>query len=74
MNENWTILRLEQNPFAGHLLSGALQGVRSLGFSLSGGAYRIAYFLHQDKKVCLVFMIGSHENFYEIAERRFRPL
>lgn len=68
------ILRLEQDPHTGHLLSGALRGVRSLEFSLPGGAYRAAYDLDTEKRVCLVFLIGPHENFYEKAERRYRSI
>lgn len=40
-----SILELEQNPHAGHPLLGGLRGVRSLKFSLPGGAYRVAYIL-----------------------------
>lgn len=67
-----TISTLAQNPKAGHLLSGLLRGVRSLEFSLPGGAYRAAYVLQTERHVCLVFLIGPHENFYEKAERRYR--
>lgn len=63
---------LATNPLSGHALTGSLRGVRSLEFSAPGGAYRAAYIVHRD--VCIVFMVGPHENFYKIAERRYRAL
>ncbi|MGB4097212.1 MAG: type II toxin-antitoxin system RelE/ParE family toxin, partial [Acetomicrobium sp.] len=67
------ILALKQNPYLGHQLKGSLLGVRSLEFSLKGVAYRAAYIVQEDDKTCLVFMIGSHEGFYQKAARRQRP-
>ncbi len=43
-------------------------------FSLPGGAFRAAYIVREAEKVCLVFLVGPHENFYEKAERRYRAL
>ena len=68
------LLRLEQTPMEGHPLAGSLRGARALEFSLPGGAYRAAYIVNMDDHVCLVFLIGPHENFYEKAERRYRAL
>jgi mRNA-degrading endonuclease RelE of RelBE toxin-antitoxin system len=66
---------LKKNPQKGHLLSGSLQGVRSLEFSLQGsGQYRAAYlFLEKENKVT-VFLVGPHENFYDEANRRAKLL
>ena len=62
---------LKNNPNKGHPLSGSLQGVRSLEFSLKGsGQYRAAYFyIIKDHKVT-IFMVGPHENFYKQAQKR----
>lgn len=69
------ILQLESNPHRGHTLTGSLRGSRSLEFSLKGsGQYRAVYFVLDDEKVCLVFIVGSHENIYEKAERRVAAL
>lgn len=68
------IVVLEQHPLAGHDLAGSLHGVRSLEFSLPGGAYRAAYTINAEHEVCLVFLIGPHESFYEKAQRRYRAL
>ncbi|UOF88765.1 type II toxin-antitoxin system RelE/ParE family toxin [Fodinisporobacter ferrooxydans] len=68
------ILALETDPYIGHTLSGSLRGVRSLEFSLPGGAYRAAYVVLENQEVCLIFIVGPHENFYDEAERRYRAL
>ena len=68
------ILVLEKNPHKGHVLSGTLKGVRSLEFSLPGGAYRAAYVVLDTERICLVFILGPHEGFYKQAERRTRAL
>jgi len=65
-------MKLREDFNAGHTLSGTLRGVRSLEFSAPGGDYRAAYVI--DGEDCLVFLVGSHENFYKEAERRYRSL
>ena len=62
------------SPRKGHTLSGSLQGVRSLEFSLPGGAYRAAYVIREEEQECLVFLVGPHEGFYERAKRRATAL
>jgi mRNA-degrading endonuclease RelE of RelBE toxin-antitoxin system len=68
------LLALEHNPTAGHTLKGSLDGARSLEFSLPGGAYRAAYIVLVEERVCLVFQVGPHEGFDEKAERRYQAL
>lgn len=69
------LLQLESNPHRGHTLAGSLRGARSLEFSLKGGGqYRAVYLVLDDEKVCLVFIVGPHENIYEKAERRVAAL
>lgn len=68
------LMQLEQDPLKGHTLTGALRGVRSLEFSLPGGAYRAAYVVMENGDICLIFIVGSHGNFYEEAVRRYRAL
>ncbi len=65
---------LRTAPYTGHALAGNLKGVRSLEFSLPGGAYRAAYVLDEARLRCLVIAVGPHENFYRLAERRFASL
>jgi len=56
-------------------LTGNLRGCRSLGFSLKGsGQYRAVYVVLDDESVCLVFIVGPHENIYGKAERRLDAL
>jgi hypothetical protein len=62
---------LETEPTRGHILTGSLRGTRSLEFSLNGsGVYRAVYIVRNDRRVCLVFIVGPHENIYDRAERR----
>jgi addiction module RelE/StbE family toxin len=70
-----TLLTLEDDPYRGHTLTGSLRGARSLEFTLKGGgAYRAVYVVHTDDRVCIVFIVGLHENLYDKAERRFGAL
>ena len=66
--------RLMDNPLAGHPLTGELKGLRSLEFSLPGGAYRAVYALKPKEQVCLVVIVGPHERLYERAARRVAAL
>lgn len=68
------LLALKQDPYKGHALKGSLRGARALEFSLKGVAYRAAYVVLEEEKVCLVFMVGPHEGFYQKAERRVKAL
>jgi hypothetical protein len=55
-------------------LKESLKGVRALEFSLKGVTYRAAYVVAEVERVCLVFMVGPHEGFYQKAERRVKAL
>jgi mRNA-degrading endonuclease RelE of RelBE toxin-antitoxin system len=69
------ILKLRADPYLGHTLAGNLKGLRSLEFSLrGGGAYRAVYVLNEEARVCIVFIVGAHENIYAKAERRLAAL
>ena len=70
-----TILKLEDDPFLGHPLTGSLKGTRALEFSLPGsGVYRAVYVVIDATRVCLVLIVGPHENIYDRAERRVKAL
>jgi mRNA-degrading endonuclease RelE of RelBE toxin-antitoxin system len=67
------LLQLEDDPLAGHPLSGLLRGTRALEFNLpGGGAYRAVYTVLENEFVCVVLIVGTHENIYQRAERRYR--
>jgi mRNA-degrading endonuclease RelE of RelBE toxin-antitoxin system len=69
------ILELETNPKKGHELKGNLQGARALEFSIKGsGQYRAAYLLLEDRRTCIVFAIGPHENFYDWAAKKIKQI
>ena len=66
---------LETNPRAGHTLKGSLTGLRSLDFTVKGsGAFRAVYAVFDDDTVCLIVIVGPHENIYDVAERRVATL
>ena len=66
---------LETNPLAGHTLKGTLTGLRSLDFTVKGsGAFRAVYAVIDDDAVCLIIIVGPHENIYEAAQRRVEAL
>ena len=67
--------RLETDPLAGHTLRGTLYGLRSLEFTVKGsGAFRAVYGVLDEEAVCLVVIVGPHENIYDRAERRVEAL
>jgi mRNA-degrading endonuclease RelE of RelBE toxin-antitoxin system len=67
--------RLEENPLAGHTLQGTLYRLRSLEFTVRGsGAFRAVYGVLETDAVCLVIIVGPHENIYDKAERRVEGL
>jgi mRNA-degrading endonuclease RelE of RelBE toxin-antitoxin system len=67
--------RLETDPLAGHTLQGSLYGLRSLAFTVKGsGAFRAIYGVLDAEAVCLVIIVGPHENIYDRAERRVEAL
>lgn len=69
------IAKLEDDPHAGHTLAGSLRGARSLEFNVKGsGAYRAVYSILDNERVCLIFIVGPHENIYRKAEQRYKLL
>lgn len=66
------LLRLEDDPRLGHTLIGSLRGTRLRVFNLKGGgAYRAVYTILDDQRVCIVFLLTSHEIVFTEAERRW---
>jgi mRNA-degrading endonuclease RelE of RelBE toxin-antitoxin system len=61
---------LASEPEAGESLSANLKGVRSLHWQEGRVQYRAAYVLIDEKATCLVFQVGTRENFYKEADRR----
>lgn len=69
------LLRLEGDPFLGHTVSGSLRQARSLGFSLpERGACRAVNVIDDDETVCVVFIVGPHEDIYANAQSRYEAL
>lgn len=67
--------RLEENPLAGHALRGTLHRLRSLEFTVKGsGAFRAVHGVLDPDAVCLVVIVGPHENIYDRAKRRVAAL
>ena len=66
---------LETNPLAGHPLQGSLYSLRAVEFTVKGsGAFRAVYGVLDTDSVCLVVIVGPHENIYDRAERRVEAL
>jgi mRNA-degrading endonuclease RelE of RelBE toxin-antitoxin system len=69
------IALLETDSQAGHALTGALHGLRALAFTVKGsGAFRAVYGVLDKNTVCLIVIVGPHENIYDRAERRVAAL
>jgi mRNA-degrading endonuclease RelE of RelBE toxin-antitoxin system len=67
--------QLEEDPLAGHTPRGSLYGLCSLEFTVRGsGAFRAVYGVLEPDAVCLVVVVGPHENIYDRAERRVAAL
>ena len=62
---NDKIAELEENPFVGKKLSGAMNNIRRLRV----GDYRIAYFINEGKCVVLLLKVGHRRDFYEKLRR-----
>ncbi len=59
-----------REPHAGEELHGELTGVSAFHFRKNKVDYRIAYSIHEAKKVVTFIMIGKRENFYDLLKRR----
>lgn len=67
--------KLEENPQAGHPLSGSLHNLRALEFTVKGsGAFRAVYGIIDADAVCLLVIVGPHENIYDRAQSRVDAL
>lgn len=69
------ISRLQENPLAGHALSGDLADCRALDFTAKGsGQYRVVYTVIDFQAVCVVFYVSTRENAYVEVARRARQV
>ena len=63
---------LEDNPYAGEKLSGALHFLYSFHFKSQNVEYRVAYTIDHEKKLVTIHFGHTRENFYEKLRRLFR--
>ncbi len=64
------LMVLRTDPLAGHELTGKLQGLHALKFSVKGsGEYRAIYEVFPETTSVVIHWIGTRENIYEEAER-----
>lgn len=67
--------QLERDPLAGHPLTGTLYSLRALDFTVRGsGAFRAVYGVIEEDAVCLLVIVGPHENIYDRAQSRVDAL
>ena len=64
--------RLKGNPYQGEKLTGPLHFLYSLHFTVSGTHYRIAYSVDEEKKMIVVYLVGSREGFYKRLRRALK--
>lgn len=60
---------LTQNPFVGNKNKGDLQDVYSIDFRYEKTIFEIAYIISDERKVIIIILIGSRENFYNELKR-----
>lgn len=65
------IYELRKDPLKGKPLRDSLRGLRSVRFSGPSGEYRAAYYIHDDRTVCIVLVVAPRERFYDLARRRW---
>lgn len=63
---------LETNPDAGTQLSGRLFSLRSFHFKFRNIEYRVAYSTDHPKKLVIIHLAHTRENFYDKLRRLFR--
>ncbi|MCD4786222.1 MAG: type II toxin-antitoxin system RelE/ParE family toxin [Candidatus Eremiobacteraeota bacterium] len=66
------INKVKTNPYSGKPLKKGLKLFNSYNLKFKNVEYRIAYKIFPEKKVVLVYMVGSRENFYRKLQRRIR--
>lgn len=55
---------ISADPFAGKLKTGDLKGLYSFDVYYSKTNYELAYRIYNDKKIVVVILAGTRENFY----------
>jgi mRNA-degrading endonuclease RelE of RelBE toxin-antitoxin system len=63
---------LERDPYAGERLTGSFHMLYSFHFTEGQSQYRIAYTLDHPRRLVIVHLIHSRENFYEKVKRLFK--
>lgn len=60
---------IARHPDAGIAKRGTLHGVFTQGFRYARVTYRVAYTIDAAGQVVVIFLVGSHENFYDELKR-----
>jgi mRNA-degrading endonuclease RelE of RelBE toxin-antitoxin system len=63
------ILYLSEEPTAGTMKKGDLQGIRVYKFRISRQQYLLAYSFYEEKLILELIEIDTHENFYRDLKR-----
>ena len=66
------IPKIAYDPYQYPALQGEFQSYRKFRFTCHGVSYRIAYEIKSDRKVVLLILVSTRENFYQVLKRRIR--
>ena len=62
---------LEHNPYSGKKLTGSLYFLYSFHFKIKNVDYRVAYTIDDARKLIIIHLAHSRENFYKKLRRLF---
>ncbi|MCK8825884.1 type II toxin-antitoxin system RelE family toxin [Fuchsiella alkaliacetigena] len=69
------LLKLEDNPKEkAKSLKGNFSSLHSYSFSINANNYRTAFYLDEEKKDCLLILVGTRQNFYKELNLRWQSV
>ena len=62
------LLEIQKNPYIGEKKIGDLAGIYGFDLFYNKTNYEISYKIYEDKKIVVIILIGTRENFYEVLK------